>query len=107
MECTLAIAVQHFPRSASLLKQLAAIVHEGGPLSVPSTSVPSTSFLSGLRALVVDDDPMMVDIISTLLGDAGLGSIETACNGTAALERLAAHPVELLVCDLNMPEMDG
>jgi EAL domain-containing protein (putative c-di-GMP-specific phosphodiesterase class I)/ActR/RegA family two-component response regulator len=63
--------------------------------------------LAGLRALVVDDDPMMVEIISALLGDAGLVSLETAGNGTAALERLATHPVELLVCDLNMPGMDG
>lgn len=67
----------------------------------------SSPYLRDLRALVVDDDPMMVDIISTLLGDAGLTSLETAGNGTAALERLAVRPVDLLVCDLNMPDMDG
>jgi len=61
----------------------------------------------GLRVLVVDDDPMMVDIITTLLTDAGFPPFETANDGAAALERLAAHPVELLICDLNMPGMDG
>jgi EAL domain-containing protein (putative c-di-GMP-specific phosphodiesterase class I) len=67
----------------------------------------SSPYPVGLRALVVDDDPVMLEIISTLLSDAGLASLETATDGTAALERLAAHPVELLVCDLNMPGMDG
>jgi EAL domain-containing protein (putative c-di-GMP-specific phosphodiesterase class I) len=70
-------------------------------------SVSSLPCLLDLRALVVDDDPLMVDIISTLLGDAGLASLETAGNGAAALEHLATHSVELLICDLNMPGMDG
>jgi EAL domain-containing protein (putative c-di-GMP-specific phosphodiesterase class I) len=60
-----------------------------------------------LRVLVVDDDPMMVDIITTLLADAGYSLFETANDGATGLERLAAHPVELLICDLNMPGMDG
>lgn len=67
----------------------------------------SSLYPVGLRALVVDDDPMMVDIISALLSDAGLVSLETAGDGATALEYLAAGPVELLVCDLNMPGMDG
>lgn len=69
--------------------------------------MPSSPYPVGLRVLVVDDDPMMVGIISTLLGDVGFRSLETADNGAAALDRLAAHPIELLICDLNMPGMDG
>lgn len=69
--------------------------------------MPSFPHPTGLRALVVDDDPVMLEIISALLSDAGLASLETAGSGTAALERLAARPVDLLVCDLNMPGMDG
>lgn len=60
-----------------------------------------------LKTLVVDDDPLMVEVIVTVLRDAGLVGIETAADGTAALERLAANPIDLLVCDLNMPGMDG
>jgi len=62
---------------------------------------------AGPRTLVVDDDPTMVVIIVAVLRDAGLTSIETAADGTTALERLAADSIELLVCDLNMPGMDG
>ncbi|HWX66574.1 MAG TPA: EAL domain-containing response regulator [Rhodanobacter sp.] len=61
----------------------------------------------GLSTLVVDDDPTMVAIIVAVLHDMGLTSVETAANGTAALERLTADSIELLVCDLNMPGMDG
>lgn len=59
------------------------------------------------RTLVVDDDPTMLEVIATVLRDAGLTSVETAADGEAALERLVADRVELLVCDLNMPAMDG
>lgn len=67
----------------------------------------SSPYPVGLSILVVDDDPMMVEIIVSVLRDAGLSSIDTAADGTAALERLAANPIDLLVCDLNMPGMDG
>jgi len=60
-----------------------------------------------LRILVVDDDPMMVSIIVAVLRDAGLSLIEAADGGAVALARLAAQPFDLLICDLNMPDMDG
>ena len=69
--------------------------------------MPNSPFPVDLRVLVVDDDPMMVNIIVAVLRDAGLSSIEAAEGGSAALGCLAAHPVDLLICDLNMPDMDG
>lgn len=69
--------------------------------------MPNSPYPVGLRALVVDDDPVMLEIISALLGDAGLLLPETADKGELALERLAARPFDLLICDLNMPGMDG
>lgn len=66
-----------------------------------------SSFLHDLRALVVDDDPFISEIVIGALRDAGMSLIETAGDGKSALEKLKEHPVELLVCDLNMPGMDG
>ncbi|HEY1141996.1 MAG TPA: EAL domain-containing response regulator [Lysobacter sp.] len=63
--------------------------------------------LSGLSTLVVDDDPLMVEVVSMVLQDLGLTVVAAALDGGAALERLSASPVDLLVCDLNMPGMDG
>jgi EAL domain-containing protein (putative c-di-GMP-specific phosphodiesterase class I) len=42
-----------------------------------------------------------------LLRDCGFTQIETADEGWAALELLSARPADLLICDLNMPGMDG
>ena len=63
--------------------------------------------LNGLSTLVVDDDPLMVEVISTVLRDLGLAVIDGVADGAAALQRLDESTIDLLVCDLNMPGMDG
>jgi EAL domain-containing protein (putative c-di-GMP-specific phosphodiesterase class I)/AmiR/NasT family two-component response regulator len=60
-----------------------------------------------MSILVVDDDPIMVEVVSMVLRNLGLTSIDTAADGAAALERLNSSTTDLLVCDLNMPGMDG
>lgn len=62
---------------------------------------------NGLSTLVVDDDPLMVEVISTVLRDLGLTTLDAATDGAAALQRMAESSIDLLVCDLNMPGMDG
>lgn len=62
---------------------------------------------SRARTLVVDDDPMMAELLSMFLRDCGLAQIETADEGQAALDLLSTRPADLLICDLNMPGMDG
>jgi len=63
--------------------------------------------VKALRALVVDDDRFMLNIISLVLADLGLASVDTATDGEVALERLSRSTIDVLVCDLNMPQMDG
>jgi CheY-like chemotaxis protein len=56
--------------------------------------------------LIVDDDPAQ----RTLLGLCFLHfghSIVVAGEGAAALARLAAQPVDLVITDLRMPVLDG
>lgn len=60
-----------------------------------------------LRALVVDDDPLMAELIAMLLRDYGFAQVDMADGGQAALEHLSRRTVHLLICDLNMPGMDG
>jgi PAS domain S-box-containing protein len=61
------------------------------------------------RALVVDDDPVARKQIGMLLGALGVADILTVEGGETALAELqrAQQPFDLLVCDLNMPGMDG
>ena len=56
--------------------------------------------------LIVDDSASMRQLISFTLKDAGF-DVLSAVNGTDALTRLGSRRVEMVVTDLNMPEMDG
>jgi len=56
--------------------------------------------------LVVDDDPLTLDLLETTLHSAGYKT-QTALNGKAALDTLASTHVNGILLDLVMPEMDG
>jgi len=56
--------------------------------------------------LIVDDSTSMRQVISIALKDTGYEVIE-ACNGQDALGKLTGIKIHLIVCDINMPIMDG
>jgi DNA-binding response OmpR family regulator len=56
--------------------------------------------------LVVDDDPDVRALVSTLLGRAGYVVAEAA-DGHAALKALYRQRPDLVVLDVNMPDLDG
>jgi cellulose synthase/poly-beta-1,6-N-acetylglucosamine synthase-like glycosyltransferase/DNA-binding response OmpR family regulator len=56
--------------------------------------------------LVVDDDEMILALVSHGLRSAGY-QVTTAESGTQALERLAEAVPDVIVSDVNMPDMDG
>lgn len=56
--------------------------------------------------LVVDDDEGTRDILRMLLNDAGF-EIREARGGVEGLEILRDGRVDLILCDVGMPEMDG
>jgi two-component system chemotaxis response regulator CheY len=65
--------------------------------------------MSQIRALIVDDSSVMRKIVERSLRQAGLdlSSVIEAGNGADALGLLDAHPVDLILSDINMPVMDG
>lgn len=58
------------------------------------------------RVLIADDEPNIREVISFALERAGFATI-TARNGTEALQQVRRGPVDLIVLDIGMPEMDG
>ena len=58
------------------------------------------------RVLIVDDSPIVRDLLAELLTSVGL-DVRVAGDGAAALVSLTDNPVDLIVCDVEMPVMDG
>ena len=56
--------------------------------------------------LVVDDEESLIDLVSSALRFAGY-AVRTADNGFDALRAVKEHTPDLIVLDVNMPEMDG
>jgi two-component system chemotaxis response regulator CheB len=60
------------------------------------------------RLMVVDDAAMMRLIVQNMLhGDPNLMVVGTASNGREALDKLAEVKPDLILLDIEMPEMDG
>jgi len=59
--------------------------------------------------MIVDDSATMRKIVIRTVRMSGLNisRVEEAGNGAEALEKLNANPVDILLCDINMPEMSG
>ena len=59
--------------------------------------------------LVIDDDVIQREILSRILKLAGQANVITAANGNDALACMAVHgaSIGLVICDLQMPGMDG
>jgi len=58
------------------------------------------------RILVVDDQRTNAEMVAGLLRNLGY-DVQIAMDGAAALERVRAAPPDLLVSDINMPQMNG
>jgi CheY-like chemotaxis protein len=57
--------------------------------------------------LVVDDEPLVLDITTSMLFDLGC-EVVTAADADQALEMLSTDSrIEILITDINMPGMDG
>src|ERR1700750_375031 len=59
------------------------------------------------QVLVVDDSATLRRMVMASLRSAGGLAFKEAGNGLEAIERLALAPVDLMILDLNMPDMHG
>jgi two-component system chemotaxis response regulator CheY len=62
-----------------------------------------------IRTLIIDDSSVMRKIVERSLKQAGIDLTEVlqAGNGAEALGILQDKVVDLILCDINMPVMDG
>jgi signal transduction histidine kinase/DNA-binding response OmpR family regulator/HPt (histidine-containing phosphotransfer) domain-containing protein len=62
--------------------------------------------IRGARILLVEDNALNQQVASEILRDAGL-VVDIACNGRVACDMVARQEYELVLMDMQMPEMDG
>ena len=63
-------------------------------------------FEANRNVLVVEDDTIMGQMVSEILSDIGF-EVTAAPNGMIAFEKLKQHPIDFIILDILLPEMDG
>ena len=62
--------------------------------------------LAGYRVLLAEDNPLNQEVAVTLLEEAGI-TVDVAEDGLIALAKAQSHPYDLILLDVQMPNMDG
>jgi signal transduction histidine kinase/CheY-like chemotaxis protein len=84
---------------------LLPLASDGSDIPVPVLLIPEEE-LKGLRLLVVEDMDDARETIGAMLERFG-ANVVTARDGVEALEAVRRSHVDLVLCDLRMPRMDG
>ena len=64
---------------------------------------------ANLRVMIIDDDDFQIDFVLDQLADLGISQVVTANSGASALATIdrTQHKPDLLICDIQMPDIDG
>ena len=73
---------------------------------VAAAAVNDPAMLSGVKVMVVDDEPDALELLRRQFGDAG-AEVIAAANAEDALKQIAESHPHVLVSDIGMPERDG
>jgi PAS domain S-box-containing protein len=84
----------------------AANVAPSDPSATPAPLSAPHGVLSGLRVLVVDDEPDALALVSEVLSEQG-AEVHTAGSAAEALQRFRDVRPDVLVSDIGMPNEDG
>ncbi len=58
------------------------------------------------RIIVIDDDPDVLETVARVL-NADHHDITTAANGAQGIQLIKSRPLDLIICDIGMPIVDG
>ena len=62
---------------------------------------------AALKVLIVDDQYSVRQVTRMALEEIGVRHIHESENGKTAFETVSVQPLDLIISDYNMPEMDG
>jgi len=90
---------------ASFYVELPIVGEALQPRKPPPAPISLEQF-KGLKVLVVEDEPALSLAVSEALADAGF-VVDRAGDGEEGLTQLARGTYDLIICDLQMPRIDG
>jgi signal transduction histidine kinase/ActR/RegA family two-component response regulator len=90
----------------TVLVRAPAVQLQSAPTPTVVEPAPRESSLAGAKILLVEDGPDNQRLISFHLRKAG-ASVEIAGNGKIGAEMALAHTFDLILMDMQMPELDG
>ncbi|WP_229424827.1 response regulator [Massilia aurea] len=76
-------------------------------MTMPSPAANAPAPEASLHVLVLDDDPLLLDVMREMLAVCGVSNIALETQACSALQRLDQSMPDVVICDLMMPEMDG
>jgi DNA-binding LytR/AlgR family response regulator len=63
--------------------------------------------MKDLRCLIVDDEPLAIDVVVRFLRQLNIQNIHSCDNGIEAFQRLQGQEFDLLFLDIEMPQLTG
>ncbi|NUU00906.1 EAL domain-containing response regulator [Herbaspirillum robiniae] len=63
--------------------------------------------IADLSILIVEDEPLQRAFLAGKLRQLGAGKIAEACDGAEAIQMMDSRAVDLIFCDIGMPNVDG
>ncbi|MFM9051756.1 MAG: response regulator, partial [Bacteroidota bacterium] len=77
------------------------------PATKPVAPKKQDSFVSSVRILIVEDNKVNQLLVKNMLRQMGCIHIESADGGKSAVRRLEKEEFDLILMDIQMPDMDG
>jgi PAS domain S-box-containing protein len=103
------IEVQTSPLGGALFRVVLPAVEEATALQPgvqTKSNAASSHTLSGHSILLVDDESSIRELVQESLSARGL-AVDCVASSEDALERLASHSYDVIVCDFNLPGLNG
>lgn len=66
-----------------------------------------TNSLLNSKILVIDDEPIVIEVINTHIKEAGFWNVASTSDSMDAVERMSEENPDLILMDISMPDVSG